>query len=181
MDCSPPGPSVHGISQARMLGWVAISSSRGSSPPGWEPSLPLRLLHWQAASSPLSHLGNLRINIPPLQNKKRFVKVFDKTALTPIINYSVPWFCHQRGSTEHTKHRGTHWGIQVYKRISEVGHDYYYEHQVLGHSWIPEPEFSLLQKFPSPYLHSPLLPCNNPFEQSLSVLKGKKKALGIII
>ena len=31
MDCSPPGSSVHGISQARILEWVAISSSRGSS------------------------------------------------------------------------------------------------------------------------------------------------------
>ena len=28
MDCSPPGSSVHGILQARMLEWVAISSSR---------------------------------------------------------------------------------------------------------------------------------------------------------
>ena len=33
MDCSLPGFSVHGISQARILEWVAISSSRGSSPP----------------------------------------------------------------------------------------------------------------------------------------------------
>ena len=31
-DCSPPGSSVHGILQARILEWVAISSSRGSSP-----------------------------------------------------------------------------------------------------------------------------------------------------
>ena len=31
MDCSPPGSSVHGIFQARILEWVAISSSRGSS------------------------------------------------------------------------------------------------------------------------------------------------------
>ena len=30
MDCSPPGSSVHGISQARILEWVAISSSRRS-------------------------------------------------------------------------------------------------------------------------------------------------------
>ena len=29
--CSPPGSSVHGILQARILEWVAISSSRGSS------------------------------------------------------------------------------------------------------------------------------------------------------
>ena len=34
MDYSPPDFSVHGISQARILEWVAISSSRGSSRPG---------------------------------------------------------------------------------------------------------------------------------------------------
>ena len=33
MDCSPPGSSVQGIHQARILEWVAISSSRGSSWP----------------------------------------------------------------------------------------------------------------------------------------------------
>ena len=33
MDCSPTGFSVHGISQARILEWVAISFSRGSSWP----------------------------------------------------------------------------------------------------------------------------------------------------
>ena len=33
MDCSPPGSSVHGISQARILVWVATSYSRGSSQP----------------------------------------------------------------------------------------------------------------------------------------------------
>ena len=31
MDCSPPGSSVHGISQAKMLEWTAVSFSRGSS------------------------------------------------------------------------------------------------------------------------------------------------------
>ena len=31
MDCSPLGSSVHGISQARILEWVAISFFRGSS------------------------------------------------------------------------------------------------------------------------------------------------------
>ena len=33
MDYSPPGSNVHGISQARIQDWVAISSSRGSSQP----------------------------------------------------------------------------------------------------------------------------------------------------
>ena len=31
IDCSPPGTSVHGILQARILEWVTISFSRGSS------------------------------------------------------------------------------------------------------------------------------------------------------
>ena len=33
IDCSPPGSSVHVTSQARILEWVAIPFSRGSSPP----------------------------------------------------------------------------------------------------------------------------------------------------
>ena len=32
-DWGPPGSSIHGISQARIVKWVAISSSRGSSRP----------------------------------------------------------------------------------------------------------------------------------------------------
>ena len=33
MDCSPPGSSVHGILQTRILEWVAMLSFRGSSQP----------------------------------------------------------------------------------------------------------------------------------------------------
>ena len=33
VDCSPPGSSVHGILQARILEWVAMPSSRGSFQP----------------------------------------------------------------------------------------------------------------------------------------------------
>ena len=46
MDCSPPGSSVYGISQARILEWVASSFSRGifltqgSSHPWIEPGCP---------------------------------------------------------------------------------------------------------------------------------------------
>ena len=53
---SPPGSSVHGILQARVLEWDAISSSRGIF-------LNPHLLHWQVDSLPLSHLGNLKGNI----------------------------------------------------------------------------------------------------------------------
>ena len=55
MDHSLPGSSVHGISQAWILEWVVISFSRGSFlTQGSNPSL----LHWQADSLPLSHLGS---------------------------------------------------------------------------------------------------------------------------
>ena len=39
MDCSPPGSSVHVILQARILEWVAISFSRGSSKPRDRPQV----------------------------------------------------------------------------------------------------------------------------------------------
>ena len=51
MDCSLPGFSVHGTLQARILEWIAISFSRGSSQPRD------RLLHWWVDSLSLSHLG----------------------------------------------------------------------------------------------------------------------------
>ena len=40
MDCSPPGSSVHGISQAGILAWTAISYSRGLPDPRIEPASP---------------------------------------------------------------------------------------------------------------------------------------------
>ena len=56
-DCSPPGSSLNGISQARTLGWVAISSSKGCSQPKDQTSIFLCLLHWSADSLPLHYLG----------------------------------------------------------------------------------------------------------------------------
>ena len=45
MDCSPPGSSVHGILQARMLEWVAIFYSRSFLTQRLDPRL-LCLLDW---------------------------------------------------------------------------------------------------------------------------------------
>ena len=51
MDHSPPGSSVHGILQAKILEWVAMPSSKGSSQPrDWT-------LHWQVGSLPLAPSG----------------------------------------------------------------------------------------------------------------------------
>ena len=40
MDCSLPGSSVHGIFQAKILEWVAISFSGDLPNPGIEPGSP---------------------------------------------------------------------------------------------------------------------------------------------
>ena len=54
-DCSPPGSSVLGIFQARILEWVANSNIGVAQ--GLKQHLP-GLLHWQTDSLPLSHFGS---------------------------------------------------------------------------------------------------------------------------
>ena len=54
IDCSPVGSSVHGIFQARVLEWVAISFSMGLPTQGFKP----HLCNWQVDSLPLSHQGS---------------------------------------------------------------------------------------------------------------------------
>ena len=53
MDCSLPGSSVNGILQARILEWVAISFSRGSSWPRDLPHCGQRLLPSEPPGKPL--------------------------------------------------------------------------------------------------------------------------------
>ena len=65
MDCIPQGSSVHGISQARILEWVPISSfpldpSGIFLTQGLNTHL-LHLLYWQMDSLPLHHLGSLDV------------------------------------------------------------------------------------------------------------------------
>ena len=70
MDCSPPGSSVLGISQARVLEWVAISSSRGSSWPGIEPMSPAlasRFFTTEPPGKSLKH-GNVHLSFSSVQS-----------------------------------------------------------------------------------------------------------------
>ena len=57
MDHSPPGSSVHGALQARILEWVAMPSSRGSSQPRDWTRVFLLLLLWQAGALPPGPTG----------------------------------------------------------------------------------------------------------------------------
>ena len=59
MDCSPPGSSVHGILQARILEWVAISFSGDLLDPRIKPKSPAL-----EAESLLTELqGNLHVGM----------------------------------------------------------------------------------------------------------------------
>ena len=57
MDCNPPGSSVHGILQARILEWVAIPSPGDLPNPGIQPESPTL----QADSLPSEPLGKHRM------------------------------------------------------------------------------------------------------------------------
>ena len=65
MNYSPPGSSVHGILQERILWWVAMPSSRGIFPIQRSNPCLLCLLHWQADSLPVVPPGNSRNCIYP--------------------------------------------------------------------------------------------------------------------
>ena len=63
MDCNLPGSTVHGILQARILVWVAISFSRGSSQPrGWTQVSHIAgrfFTLWATREAPYFHLNTL--------------------------------------------------------------------------------------------------------------------------
>ena len=62
MVCSPPGSSVHGISQARILEWVAFPPPGDLPDPGIKPMSPA-LAGGFFTTGKLYHLGNLDIVI----------------------------------------------------------------------------------------------------------------------
>ena len=94
MDCSPPGSSVHGILQARILEGVPSREPfppPGALPnPGTEPTS-LSSPALQADSSPMSHLGspNSRHLSPTKKEKKVHLGNIDKAA--SALNHDEYW------------------------------------------------------------------------------------------
>ena len=69
MDCSHQGSPIHGISQTRILEWVAMPSSRGSSWPRDQTRVSyVSLLHWQGHALPVLPPGKTWLkNLPAMQ------------------------------------------------------------------------------------------------------------------
>ena len=58
VDCSPPGSSVHGILQAKILEWLLFPPPGDLSDPGIKSKSLTSNLHWQSGSLPLAPPGN---------------------------------------------------------------------------------------------------------------------------
>ena len=76
MDSSPPGSSVHGIVQARILEWVAISSSRGSSWLRDQTHVSWFVYHWHVDSLSLCYLESPILHDNHPYKKTVFAAVF---------------------------------------------------------------------------------------------------------
>ena len=82
VDCSPPGSSVHGIFQARVLEWGAISFSRRSSPPRDR----TRVSH--IVDKTLYHLSHLfKLSWKVTWEKQK------QAPPAPLQDLSEPWLC----------------------------------------------------------------------------------------
>ena len=88
MDCKPPASSVHGILQARILGWVAICSSRGSSRP-WDGT------HISCVSCTA---GRFFTAVPP--GKPRVPSLSDVYSWNDTANGCLPWWMESSLMTE---------------------------------------------------------------------------------
>ena len=71
VECSPPGSSVHGIRQARILEWVAISFSRGSAQP--------------RDRTQVSHIAGRRFNLWATREALRPAEITPKTDVLFVI------------------------------------------------------------------------------------------------
>ena len=114
MDCSPPDPSVYGILQARILGWVAMPSFKGSSRPRDQTCVSyvscigrwilyhqrktiLCFLHWQVGSLPLLPPGNPQSSI-------QFSSV---QSLIRVRLFATPWIAARQASLSITNSRSS--------------------------------------------------------------------------
>ena len=100
MDCSPPGSSVHGISQVRILEWLAISFSRGSSQPRNQNSCLLR----KAFLSLLAILWSsafkwVYLSFFPLLSLPFFSQLFVRPPQTAILLFCRSTFMEKTGET----------------------------------------------------------------------------------
>ena len=88
MDCSPPGSSVRGIPQARILEWVAISSPRVSSQPRHQIHISSVSCISRQVLYQLCHLGSLKSCKKMSMMKK---KIFESLQIRKFLLQIQDW------------------------------------------------------------------------------------------
>ena len=146
MDCSPPGFSLHGILQARILEWVAIPFSRGSSRPRDQTQFSCIAGKFFYH---LSHQGSPFYDSSCAKKKKKLTRNKKKMELTVV---------HSRSSVSENRHR-------VWPREASSENSWR-----AGHS-LPSPRrnhpcarssllLRILEKAGGPHLRSPPVLCS---------------------
>ena len=104
VDCSPPDFSVHGILQARILEWVAVSFSRGSSQPRDRTQVSCiagrRFNLWAARRE--NYFPQTNNKLHQLLNSLPFLTVYSISIFYEI--FTSPWVCFQDAP-------GLHWSM----------------------------------------------------------------------
>ena len=94
MDCSPPGSSVHGILQARILEWVAIPSPRYLHNPGTEPWFPALQTDSLSSEPPGEDWIHIETKFPNRQGHIWILQVKQKqkwgVLIPSLSNKSIP-------------------------------------------------------------------------------------------
>ena len=121
-DCIPPGSSVHGTLQARMLEWVAISSLRGSSWPRdwtWIFCIAGRFfIIWATREALLNEVSQkeekycMMSFICGLQKEILQMNFQNRKRLTDLENELTLWLPGERDSQGVWEGHGTHWYTQ---------------------------------------------------------------------
>ena len=99
-DCSLPGSSVHGIFQARILEWVAISFSRGSFwPRDWTQVFCIvgrRLTVWATRKAPAHYSISSSTLLSPVPSRKK------KESSMRIAENNYSWLAEEPGRLQST-------------------------------------------------------------------------------
>ena len=111
MDCSLPGSSVHGIFQARILEWVAISFSRGSSWPRDQTCISCtgrRILNHRATWEAIGGLGSVLNKIDQIkQETLPDCKMHCVAGQHISSRHAGHWQHHYNGNTGRNAHHST--------------------------------------------------------------------------
>ena len=93
MDCSPSGSSIHGILQARILEWVAMPFSRGSSHPGIEPRSPILQADSLPSEPPGETQGPHKWDLMPGKQEGEEIKIGVVLPCAQCILVLYCWLC----------------------------------------------------------------------------------------